>query len=382
MAKAMYAFSGDPITFGHMDIINRGAKVFEKLVVGIGVNPDKKYTFTLEERTELAKRATSHLPNVEVLSFSGMLVDYAYENGIEVIVKGVRNSADFDYENILHQAGESQSLGIDTHILFARPELSHVSSSMVKAIQKEHGLIHEYVPLNVKQALEARISGQYVLGITGEIGCGKSYLGKSFEELGRTRGISVHNIDLDVLGHQILGTLKDPKYQEIRETIADTFGRSVMLSDGTINRKALGDIVFLDKSQLEKLNDIMYTPLIVRFRRELYDKKGLILVNAALIAEANWGYLCNNNVVLISVDKESQKRRLKKRNSGAGVLTDEQIERRLGSQYSYSQKKDYLDNAARKDKNGTVFGINNSDGADPLEIERLFESIVKELSVK
>ena len=172
--KAMYAFSGDPITYGHIDIIARASSAFDHVVAGIGANPDKKYMFNLEERTEMAKRSLTRFKNVEVASFQGLLVDYAYEQGIEVIVKGVRNAADFDYENVLHEVGVSQKLGIDTHILFARPELAHVSSSAVKSIQKEQGLIHEYVPLYVKQCLEARMSEQYIVGVTGEIGAGKS----------------------------------------------------------------------------------------------------------------------------------------------------------------------------------------------------------------
>ncbi|VVB78146.1 Dephospho-CoA kinase [uncultured archaeon] len=150
-----------------------------------------------------------------------------------------------------------------------------------------------------------------------------------------------------------------------------------MQTDGTINRKALGEIVFNDKKQLERLDKIMYTPMIVRLGRELYGKSGLILVNAALIAEADLGYLCNNNVVLIGVDKPSQKRRLEGRN-----LDSEQIQRRLGCQYSYSQKREYLENAIQRDKNGIIFEINNSDGTGLEKIENLFEQVTKELKVK
>ncbi|MCK5024944.1 MAG: pantetheine-phosphate adenylyltransferase, partial [Nanoarchaeota archaeon] len=117
MKKAIYAFSGDPITYGHIDVIQRVSRVFDDMIVGIGINPDKKYMFNLEERTEMAKKALVNIPNTRVSPFHGLLVDYAYESGVDVIVKGVRNSADFDYENMLHQVGESQKLGLDTHIL-------------------------------------------------------------------------------------------------------------------------------------------------------------------------------------------------------------------------------------------------------------------------
>jgi pantetheine-phosphate adenylyltransferase len=200
--------------------------------------------FTLEERLSLAKKSLIDLNNVKVVSFSGLLVDYAYENDIDVIVKGVRNSADFDYENILHQVGDSQKLGIDTFILFARPELAHVSSSVVKGIQKEQGFVHEYVPLNVKQEIERKLSNQFIIGVTGEIGSGKSFVCEQILELCKEKGIEAHNIELDHLGHKILSELKDEKYEKIRNQLIKTFGENIKKSDGTIDRKILGEIVF------------------------------------------------------------------------------------------------------------------------------------------
>lgn len=371
--KAMYAFSGDPITYGHIDIIARASEAFDQVTIGIGANPDKKYMFNLEERTDMAKRALTKFTNVEVNSFPGLLVDYAYEQGIEIIVKGVRNAADFDYENVLHQVGESQKLGIDTHILFARPELAHISSSVVKAIQKEQGLIHEYVPLYVKQCLEARMSGQYILGVTGEVGCGKSYVCKKFEELGKQTGIPVHNIELDHIGHQILGILQEPRYQEVRDNIAKTFGESVKCKDGTIDRKLLGEVVFNSYEKLAKLNEIMATPLAIRLRREISGKKGLILFNAALIAESDMAYLCNNNTLLLHVDKATQNKRLSERN-----LTPEQIVKRLASQYNFVEKKSKLSQATIRDTSGKLWIADNSNDAD-LQAESLFNSIITDL---
>lgn len=375
MKKAIYAFSGDPITYGHIDIIERASRAFDAVVVGIGVNPDKKYMFNLEERIEMAQSSLSKFRNVDVVSFQGLLVDYAYENGIGVIVKGVRNAADFDYENVLHQIGESQKLGVDTHILFARPELAHVSSSAVKGIQKEQGLIHEYVPLYVKQCLEARMSRQYIVGVTGEIGAGKSYVSQQFAEFGKHRGIEVHDIELDQIGHKILGELKQSKYDEVRQKIADTFGEHVRKEDGTIDRKSLGDIVFADSEALDRLNNIMETPLLVRLRRDLYGKQGLILFNAALIAKSDMSYLCNNNVVLVYADKQTQENRLASRG-----LSQEQVQRRLQSQFDYYGKKTSLQQAIDRDNQGNIWVVDNSEGKN--EIEATFDKVVSGLNVK
>lgn len=377
MKKAIYAFSGDPIHYGHIDIIKRASKVFDEVIVGIGQNPDKNYDFSLEERTEMASRSLENITNAKVVSFQGMLVDYAYEQNIPVIIKGLRDTKDFDYEKCLHNIGESQKLGVDTYVLFAKPELAHISSKIVKAVQKEQGLIHKYVPLYVKQYLEAKISRQYIVGVTGEIGAGKSYVSSRFEELGREKGIQVYNIELDHIGHQILADLNEPKYQEVRENIIKTFGEEVRLSDGKINRKILGEIVFNDLSKLEQLNEVMYIPLTVRLRRELYGKKGLIVLNAALIVESDMAYICNNNIVMVNVDKKSQERRLAERD-----LNEEQIKRRLNSQYSAEDKVEKIQNSILKDRQGKLWNLNNSDDSDHEEIGRIFEDIVRELGVR
>ena len=176
MKTAIYAFSGDPITYGHINIVIRASEVFDKIIVAIGNNPNKTCTFSLEERLEMTKECFKNNKDITVMSFSNLLVDFAYEQGADVIVRGVRNAKDFDYESIIYQVGQSQKVGIDTHILFADPELTHVSSSSVKAIAKHNGDISEYIPLHVKQAIEEKMLGQYIIGVTGEAGSGKSYL--------------------------------------------------------------------------------------------------------------------------------------------------------------------------------------------------------------
>ncbi|MBU0666096.1 MAG: pantetheine-phosphate adenylyltransferase [Nanoarchaeota archaeon] len=374
--KAIYVFSGDPITYGHINVVKRAASVFDELIVGIGINPDKKYLFSLDERTLMAKKALANIPNVKVTSFEGLLIHYAYENDISVIVKGVRNSKDFDYENVLHELGESQKLGIDTHILFADSKLAHVSSSAVKAMQKDQGLIYEFVPIYVKQCLEEKISEQYVLGLTGEIASGKSFVGNKFEEIGKKKGLMVHNIDFDKIGHYILESDDELKYSKIREDLISCFGEKIRLVGDKINRKVLGDIVFNHESALQKLNEIMYNPVLVKLRRELYGKKGLIILNDALIAEAQRSYLCNNNVLILKVDKATQSRRLEKRS-----LTHHQIHRRLESQYNFFVKKRKIEEKISHDQNGQIWTLDRSDGVHGDEIEKIFDKIIFDMNI-
>lgn len=370
MKSAIYAFSGDPITFGHIDIIRRAATVFDRVVVAIGCNPAKKYLFSQEERTEMARRSLLNLKNVEVKTFQGMLVDFAYENNIDVIVKGIRSSTDFEYEMSLHNLGESQKLGIDTFILFTRPALAHISSSAVKDIQKEQGLIQDYVPPYVKQCVEAKLSGQHIIGLTGEIGAGKSHVGQKLVSLANEMNLEAHNIELDHLAWQIQSDLKEEKYELVRKQIADTFGVEVINPDGSINRKTLGEIVFADQKKLNKLNEIMETPILVRLRRELKNKKGLIILNAALLAEAKMSQLSNYNTILLSVDEKIQNKRLLDRD-----LSQAQIKRRLKSQYDFASKKKSLETEIKQNQQGKLWVLNN-DKASDLEIKKLLQNLL------
>ncbi|MFN3405360.1 MAG: pantetheine-phosphate adenylyltransferase [Cytophagaceae bacterium] len=375
MKKAIYAFSGDPITYGHIDVIERASKVFDELIVGIGINPSKKYLFALEERTLLAEKALSKFPNVKVTSFRGLLVDFAYENNIPVIIRGLRNGEDFNFELMLHQIGETQRMNIDTFFLPSRQEMAHISSGAAKALQMEQGLIHEYVPLNVKQKLEERLSGQYIIGITGEIGAGKSYVSEQFKELGLKAGIPVHRIDLDTIGHEILENLSEPVFVKLRETLIEEFGQEIKLENGFINRKALGKIVFSDLSKLERLKSILYKPLLLRLRRSLYGKRGLILLDAALLAESRMAYLCNNKVILVKTSKELQIKRLKQR-----TYSDEQIHSRIQSQYSYEKKLQFLEKEIEDKGCGVIFHIDNSNENEG-NIRSVFEQVISEIKL-
>ncbi|PIN81559.1 hypothetical protein COV11_01760 [Candidatus Woesearchaeota archaeon CG10_big_fil_rev_8_21_14_0_10_30_7] len=377
MTKALYAFSGDPITNGHIDIVERASKIFNELIVGIGTNPEKinKYLFSLEERTEMAEKSLAHLANVKVVSYEGLLPDYVYEQNMNLVVRGIRNPKDFEAEKMLYELCKKQSPQFEAHLLFANPNLSQVSSSTVKDLQKDLAEIHKYVPMHVKQKLEENISKQYVIGVIGEIGVGKSYVCNRFKELANKAVIEIHHIDLDKIGHQILGELTEPAYETIRTQIEKNFGSRIRLADGFINRKKLGEIVFNDPEKLSQLNKIMYEPLKVRLRNSRRGKKGLILLDAALLVEAGWTYLCNNNVVAITTHETDQKKRLKKRN-----LTDEQIKRRLESQYSFAVKKTKLLQKINEDNNGNLWKIINRDIAN--NIDDIFAEVVKDLKIK
>lgn len=146
MKVAIYPGSFDPITNGHLDIITRGSKIYDKLIVGVLVNIDKKGLFSIEERVELIKKVTMHLPNVEVICFNGLLVDLARNYEAKVILKGLRAVSDFEYEFQMALMNSQLDPNIETLFMMTSSEYSYLSSSSVKQVAKFGGNISGLVP--------------------------------------------------------------------------------------------------------------------------------------------------------------------------------------------------------------------------------------------
>lgn len=156
MKSAIYPGSFDPVTLGHMDIIKRAASLFDKLYIGILVNKNKKPMFPLEERMEILREVTKDIPNVEIISFEGLLADYCKMHGINGVIRGVRGSTDFDYE--LPMAQINQRLNPDTQTIFlaATPEYSFVSSSAVKELFAFGGDYKDMLPKAAYEAMQKK----------------------------------------------------------------------------------------------------------------------------------------------------------------------------------------------------------------------------------
>ena len=157
MNKVVCPGSFDPITFGHLDIIERASKRFDEVVIAVLVNKTKSTLFTVEERIEMIKEVTSKYKNVKVDSWSGLLVDYCADNGISMIVKGLRAVTDFDYELQMSQIN-LQLKGIETIFMSTSPVHSFLSSSLVKEVASYGGDVSNYVPAEILNRLNKRLA--------------------------------------------------------------------------------------------------------------------------------------------------------------------------------------------------------------------------------
>ena len=156
MVTALYPGSFDPVTVGHVDVATRAADLFEKLVIAVYETPSKALLFDTEERHQLMKNACSHLPNVEVVTFSGLVVRFARDIGAGVIVRGLRSGSDFEYEFDMAFMNRRLEPTVDLVCFMTSQDYMFVSASLLKEVAKLGGDIKEMVPPNVAQAVYSK----------------------------------------------------------------------------------------------------------------------------------------------------------------------------------------------------------------------------------
>jgi pantetheine-phosphate adenylyltransferase len=153
----VYTGEFDPVHLGHLDVIRRGSRVFDHLVVGVGNNPEKSPFFCIGERVELVKKVTADLPNIEVLPFSGLAVGFVREVGAKIILRGLRTTSDMEYEFTMSLTNLALAPEIETLFFMAKETYSHISGSLLRQIAILGGELEKFVPVVVKKALEARV---------------------------------------------------------------------------------------------------------------------------------------------------------------------------------------------------------------------------------
>ena len=154
MKVALYPGSFDPITNGHMDVLKRAVSIFDKVIVLVAINPDKKGRFSIEDRVEMIKEAVSEFPNVEVDSYKGLTVRYAKDHGATHLIRGLRAVTDFEYEYQLASANALADNSIDMVFFMSRGETSNLTSSTIMELAKNGVDVSHLVPPSVLQRIK------------------------------------------------------------------------------------------------------------------------------------------------------------------------------------------------------------------------------------
>ncbi len=153
MKTAVYPGSFDPITNGHLDIVERSAEIFDNLIIAVFINPNKKPLFTVEERVEMIREVTRHLPNVQVDSFEGLLGDYARQRSAKVIIRGLRAVSDFEYEFQMALMNRKLNPNVETIFMSSSSKNIYISSTIIKEVSSLGGSISGLVPRVVENRL-------------------------------------------------------------------------------------------------------------------------------------------------------------------------------------------------------------------------------------
>lgn len=145
MKRAVFPGSFDPVTLGHLDVVKRNLKLFDEIVVAIGVNADKKYLFTLDQRVAFLEKTFEDFPTVKIMTYQGLTVDFCKKISAEFLIRGLRNTADFEYEKSVAQANYKLA-GIESVFVFSAPEIAYISSSIVRDVIRNNGDYSAMVP--------------------------------------------------------------------------------------------------------------------------------------------------------------------------------------------------------------------------------------------
>lgn len=363
MTKAIYALSADPITLGHMNVIERAAKMFDEVIVGIGQNAKKNYLFPLAKREEIARKSLTSLMSkydIKILSFEGALVDFAMENEATVVIRGLRDVNDFQSEQNL--AGINKNLYKDLETCFILSEGEYyVSSSATKEIISNGFSADNYLTIPAKAELQKALKNQRFIGITGLMGSGKSYVASQLEQYSQNQNVKIWNLDLDELCNEVYD-IENRTFEKQRRLIIEEFG--------SLNKKEIAEQIFSSSDKLKKINKIFKEVIEYQIRKKSKDKEGVILLNGATIIANNYLNLANNQMLFVNAKTKTRMVRcLEGRN-----IQPETISSRDSVMMEIEKQKEMLQKEIEKSGFGFSIDIDNE---KRVNIKKIYDQLIE-----
>ncbi len=376
--KFAYPGSFDPWTRGHLSVItsflSRDPDANIEIIIGDNPEKDESVFSALDRKFIIIKSIPrQYRVRVKISIVSGVVANYMYKQDIPYFIKGVRDATDYYYESNLARLN-SQLPGSPMTLLIPQTEsqLSTVSSSNLKMLANLGIRLDIYATGFVREALKLKTSKKMFIGVVGGIASGKSTFCEKISKYAKDKDLTIHHINMDSLGHIILAEKENvlPLYNEIRYQVLDLFGDEIKNPDGTINRKILGDIVFHDKRKLDALTNIMHEPILFLMGEKINSLgPGIVLIESAILLERNLSELVDDNIIHISVPKETQIERMIESRG----LSMEQAERRIDSQQISADIKTQIKNIQRYNFNRLNLEIDSSKEYETKTIYNMLE---------
>lgn len=353
--RGLFAFSADPITNGHLEVIAEASAECDHLIVAVMNNDAKKgkYLFSAEERVKIARKAIEEcgFGNVSVIVDEGLLTDLFLREGCDKLYRGVRNEEDLRYEKAQVVLLDLILPGIEdrTRMIMTGKRIGHISSTAVKLFASYNADVAELVPAFVKAELERRVSKQIRIGITGGIAVGKTTVAQG---LARQLG---HHVNVDELVRELYRE-DGHGAQRLRDEIERVMGPGVLAADRRdVNRSVMAERLFAPTTGPAVYDEItrLTAPHVDRkYREALKDKEGVIIVEWAQMAEMRMSHWVNHRVIV--VDSPDRERFAEKRG-----IAPEQLARVRAKQWSADRKAEALAAAGEAAKYGRVLAWEN-----------------------
>lgn len=364
----LFSLSADPIHFGHLNVIRRAAKACENLIVLVSNSDGKDYVFNLATRLQMVKRAILHHieeKNIKVIGSDELLVDVFLREGCDMMFRGVRDGEDRRFEEAqmnLHSRILPGFSGM-VRYLDAHKAFQDVSSTLVRSFASKGLDISDMVPLFVKSRMERKVLNRYLVGVTGQMGTGKTYVAEMLGRWLASRNVPAMNLNLDVLVRNLY-VEQTQGADRVREKLAELLGPTILSHGGSeVNPNRLKEMLAQGKIPPDTLKEMhnITAPHVYRLMREcMAGARGVVLLEWAQLIENDMCSLVNNDVIVVEAPEKYRKEFLKKRGVDPALA-----ERFKAEQWDTDRKVAELNKILAADDCGVCLRYENVPGRQP-----------------